>query len=233
MIALHASTIQKSYNNRLILDLDLRFEGTGLHVILGPNGCGKSTLLKLLALLDVPDKGNILLRRNGAVLPQDQMSRHTIVLAPRPEGLFNQTVHKNVHYGLKLRKVPPKECSVRINDVLAAVGLSALSRANALTLSSGEKQRLCMAMAIAVSPEVILLDEPTSSLDPHNVEQIEKIITLMKEEKRMVILVTHNISQARRLADTVTFMGAGGAVSQRSAKQFFLTFDKDGLDGYL
>ncbi len=233
MIAFHASTIQKSYNNRLILDLDLHFEGSGIHVILGANGCGKSTLLRLLALLDVPDKGKILLRKSGVILPQDQSSRHSIVLAPRPDGLFNQTVQKNVHYGLKLRKQPQQERSGRVADVLDAVGLSALSHANALTLSSGEKQRLCMAMSIAVSPEVILLDEPTSSLDPHNVEQIEKIITRMKEEKRMIILVTHNISQARRLADTVTFMGAGGAVSQRPAKEFFSVFDKDGLDGYL
>jgi tungstate transport system ATP-binding protein len=233
MIAIHASTIRKSYNNRLILDLDLRFEGTGLHIILGSNGCGKSTLLKLLALLDVPDKGRILLRKNGELLSHDRTGRHSIVLAPRPDGLFNQTAENNVHYGLKLRKLPQKERSERVREVLAAVGLSALGRANALTLSSGEKQRLCMAMAIAVNPDVILLDEPTSSLDPHNVEQVENIIVRMKEERRMVILVTHNISQARRLADTVTFMGAGGAVSQRPAKEFFSVFDKDGLDGYL
>ncbi len=233
MIAIHAANIQKSYNKRLVLDLDLRFEGTGLHVILGSNGCGKSTLLKLLGLLEVPDEGRVLLRKNGALLPQEQSTRHTIVLAPRPDGLFNQTVRKNVHYGLKLRRLPQKERSARVDEVLAAVGLSALSHANALTLSSGEKQRLCMAMGIAVNPEVILLDEPTSSLDPYNVEQIEKIIIRMKEEQRMIILVTHNISQARRLADTVTFMGAAGAVSQRPAKEFFSTFDKDGLDGYL
>ena len=233
MIVLYASNIQKSFNNRLILDLDLRFDGSGLHVILGPNGCGKSTLLRLLALLDVPDKGKILFSKKGEFLSQEQTDRHSIVLAPRPDGLFNQTVEKNVHYGLKLRKLPQKERSGRVDEVLTAVGLSSLSRAGALTLSSGEKQRLCMAMAIAVGPDVILLDEPTSSLDPHNVEQIEKIIVRMKEEKRMIILVTHNISQARRLADTVTFMGVGKAVFQRPAKEFFSTFDWDGLDGYL
>jgi len=163
MIAFHASNIQKSYKKRLVLDLDLRIEGAGLHVILGPNGCGKSTLLKFLALLDVPDKGSILVRKKGELLSQDRACRHSIVLVPRPDGLFNQTVEKNVHYGLKLRNMPQKGRLKRVHEVLTAVGLSSLSRANALTLSSGEKQRLCMAMAIAVNPDAILLDEPTSS----------------------------------------------------------------------
>ncbi|MCD6390115.1 MAG: hypothetical protein J7L69_11945 [Desulfobulbaceae bacterium] len=86
---------------------------------------------------------------------------------------------------------------------------------------------------MAVKPDVVLLDEPTSSLDPHNVIQVEKIIGRMKEEARMIILVTHNISQAQRLADMVTFMGEDNTVFQSSAADFFSTCRGNGLDGYL
>lgn len=233
MISFHASSIRKSYEKRLILDLDLRFENTGLHVILGANGCGKSTLLKLLALQESPDRGDVLVLEDEQLLKKDQAIRHRIVLAPSPDGLFNHTVRRNAEYGLKLRKVGKSERLQRIDKILEAVGLSALRRANALTLSSGEKQRLCMAMAMAVRPDVILLDEPTSSLDPHNVQQVETIIGEMKRDRRMIILVTHNISQARRLADTVTFMGTDRKVWQSPAGEFFENFDKDGMDGYL
>ncbi len=233
MITFHADNIQKSYNKRLVLDLDLHFEGDQLHVILGPNGSGKTSLLRILALLDEPDRGEVQLTEKGQALPTNHMVRQRIVLAPRPAGLFNHTVKKNVDYGLRLRKVRQPQRSARIDEALEAVGLNHLQQANALSLSSGEKQRLCMAMVMAVKPEVILLDEPTSSLDPQNVRQVEKIIGRMKEEARMIILVTHNISQAKRLADRVTFMAADSSFSQNTAADFFQTFEQNGLDGYI
>ena len=233
MITFHAANIQKSYNKRLVLDLDLHFEGAQLHVILGPNGSGKTSLLKILALLDKPDRGEVLLTEDGQALTINHMARQRIVLAPRPAGLFNHTVKKNVDYGLRLRKVTQPQRSARIHEALEAVGLQHLHHANALSLSSGEKQRLCMAMVMAVKPDVILLDEPTSSLDPQNVRQVEKIIGRMKEEARMIILVTHNISQAKRLADRVTFMAADRSFSQSPAADFFSAFAQNGLDGYI
>ena len=233
MIAFQAVNIQKSYGKRIILDLNLSFAGEHLHVILGPNGCGKTTLLRLLALLDEPDRGEILLVEEGRPLTKDHATKQRIVLVPRPAGLFNYTVSRNVLYGLKLRKVPQRERVELVHEVLEAVGLSHLCQANALTLSSGEKQRLCLAMAMAVKPEVILLDEPTSSLDPHNAQQVEKIIARIKKEARMIILVTHNISQAKRLADTVTFMCHDTSVCQTTAEEFFATSQPNMLDGYL
>ena len=233
MITFHAQNIQKYHDKRLILNLDLHFQRDGLHIILGPNGCGKTSLLRLLALMDTPDNGEILLSENRNKLTHSHATKQSIVLVPKPEGLFNHSVAKNIHYGLKLRKMPKQQRLQRVTEMLEAVDLSHLIDSKALSLSSGEKQRLCMAMAMAVKPEVILLDEPTSSLDPYNVHHIEDIILKMKEEKRMIILVTHNISQAKRLADTVTFMDSNNTVSQSPAKEFFTTFDKSGMDGYL
>lgn len=233
MITLQAANIKKSYGKRIILDLNLSFAGAYLHVILGSNGCGKTTLLRLLALLDKPDSGEILLLEEGRLLTNNHATRQRIVLAPKPSGLFNHTVSKNVIYGLKLRKVPQGQRAELVHEALEAVGLCHLCQANALTLSSGEKQRLCLAMAMAVKPEVILLDEPTSSLDPHNVQQVEKIIGRIKKGARMIILVTHNISQAKRLADTVTFMGQDTTVCQTSAESFFSASHPNTLDRYL
>ncbi len=233
MISFHARNIQKYHNKRLILEMNLHFSGDGLHVILGPNGCGKTSLLRLLALMDTPESGKILLAENEKPLTRNQITKRRIVLAPNPEGLFNLSVTNNIHYGLRLRKIRKQIRLQKVTETLEAVDLSHLKSCNALTLSSGEKQRLCMAMAMAVTPDVILLDEPTSSLDPHNVHQIETIICKMKEEKRMIILVTHNISQARRLADTVTFINSDNTVSQKPAREFFETFARDEVDGYL
>jgi len=223
MIGFHAKNIRKSFGGRIVLDLDLHFSGTGIHIILGSNGCGKSTLLKLLAGLIQPDKGKIV----------PQPGQGAPVLVPKPDGLFNSSVYKNVAYGLKIHKISGMARSERIDDVLQAVSLTHLQKSNALTLSSGEKQRLCMAMALAVQPDVILLDEPTSSLDPHNAAQLEQIILQMRQGEMMVILVTHNISQAKRLADTVTFMNSDTQAAQYSSEAFFKTFDRDGLDGYI
>ena len=157
--------------------------------------------------------------KNGQPLTEDYNTRQRIVLVPRPDGLFSHTVSRNVEYGLKLRKMPKVQRSELIHEALEAVELRHLRQDNALTLSSGEKQRLCLAMA--VKHEIVLLDEPTSSLDPHNVIQVEKNIVRMKEEARIVILVTHNISQARRLADMVTFMGEDNSVFQSIAEISF------------
>ncbi|MCD6390116.1 MAG: ATP-binding cassette domain-containing protein [Desulfobulbaceae bacterium] len=138
MIAFHADNIQKLFAQRLVLDLDLHFEEAQLHVILGPNGSGKTSLLRLLALLDEPDRGEVLLKENGQPLTKDHNTRQRIVLVPRPDGLFNHTVSRNVAYGLKLRKLPKVQRSELIHEALEAVGLRHLRQANALTLSSGE-----------------------------------------------------------------------------------------------
>lgn len=220
MIRVRVSRVKKYYRQRLVLEVDAGFS-SGLCALLGPNGSGKSTLLRLLALVETPERGEIIYSDHGRNLRHDLALARRIVLVPDRKGLFNDTVSNNVAYGLKVRKVPKGSRHRKVEDVLQEVGLWELRQANALGLSTGEAQRLCLAMALAVDPEIILLDEPTSSLDPYNVTMVEAIIARMKARKLLIVMVTHNVFQARRLADQVILLLQGKIVEAADNKSFF------------
>lgn len=125
-------------------------------------------------------------------------------------GAFNTTVFKNVAYGLSIRAVGETELKHKVDSALAAVGLTHKRGHQALTLSSGELQRLGIARAMAIDPEILFLDEPTASVDEENTGIIEKIIlSLKKEGTTTVIITTHDREQAERLADTIIMMRNG------------------------
>ena len=137
-------------------------------------------------------------------------------------GVFNATVFDNVAYGLKIRGFRKKDTADRISWALDNVGLIHKKDHNARSLSSGEAQRLGIARAMVIEPEVLFLDEPTASLDPHSTRINEETIQKMREgDKISVLMVTHNIFQARRLADTVLFMYEGTIIDSGKNKEFF------------
>jgi len=220
-MSLRASGLQKSYNGRVVLEADLEFKEGCLYSILGPNGSGKSTLLKILARLEEPDIGKVSFVKGPGQDTGMDKSQNRPVLVPARKGLFNDTVFRNVSYGLKIRKAATRELHQRAEEVLTAVGLWELRKANALTLSDGEAQRLCLAMAMAIEPEIILIDEPTSSLDPQNTMLVEKLIESMKKNSRLIIMVTHNIFQAKRLSDYAAFLYQGQLLEVTTAGTFF------------
>jgi tungstate transport system ATP-binding protein len=205
------SHITKAYGNRTILkDCSYVFDTTGTSVLMGPNGCGKSTFLRICALLEQQDSGEIAYVDNGTALARDiaLMRRMTLVL-PRT-GVFNTTVFKNVAYGLKLRGLDHTTIERKVNAALDFVGLGPQAGQHARTLSSGETQRLGLARALVLEPEVLFLDEPTASIDQENTEIIESIILTMKKENRsLVIMTTHDRDQAERLADRMLVMRDG------------------------
>jgi tungstate transport system ATP-binding protein len=169
---------------------------------MGPNGSGKSTFLRLCALLEEPDRGLISYVNGGERLEKNTALRRRITLVLPRAGIFNSSVFSNVAFGLKVRGVAKKEITNRVQQCLESFGLADKKRQNALTLSSGESQRLGIARAMVTEPEILFLDEPTASVDQENSEIIEEIILGVKKQGLpRVIMTTHDPRQAERLAD--------------------------------
>ena len=213
--------VQKAYNSRVVLDVDDLAIGRGeVLALVGPSGSGKSTLLRLLNFLEPPTGGVLTFdgRAAGDDLPLSERRRVTAVFQ-RP-ALLRRSVAANIGYGLGLRggKLPPEELAAWLDRL----GLTPLARQPAQRLSAGESQRVAMARALVVRPDVLLLDEPTANLDPYNVSLIERLVA---EEQRAtgmtVVWVTHDIFQARRAADRVAFLLAGRLVEVADAETFF------------
>ncbi len=215
--------VTKQYDGRRVVQveaLDL-WPGEILGLI-GPSGAGKSTLLRLLNFLEPPSNGRI--EFLGVPFKADRpmplsLRRRVTMVFQRPL-LLNRSVRANIAYGLRLRGRTDRTL---VEQALEEVGLTDLARRPARSLSGGEAQRVALARAMVLRPDVLLLDEPTANLDPYNVELIESILRRMNQDQgTAMVLVTHNIFQARRLAHRVALMLNGHIVETTAVEQFFL-----------
>lgn len=190
------------------------FEGKKSFVLMGHNGSGKSTFFRLCALLENPDSGKLNYFSGDRLLLKNMELKRKITLVLPGIGVFNTSVFNNIAYGLKIRKMPKKEIAEKVENALEFAKLSDKRMQNALTLSSGEAQRLGIARAIVIEPEVLFLDEPTAHIDEKNKEVIEDIILKIKKSgKSMVFITTHDISQAERLADVLLSLNNGKIIN--------------------
>ena len=194
------------------VDLAIR-RGSRMFVI-GPNGAGKSTLLRVLHGLVEPTQGT--LRWGDAT----RAPRSQAMVFQRPV-LLRRSAAANVRYALACFGIRGADAAVRTAEVLHAVGLAHLARRSARVLSGGEQQRLALARAWALEPEVLFLDEPTASLDPGATRDVEAIVRDIHARGTTIVMTTHNLAQARRLADEVVYMQAGVATEQTPAEVFF------------
>ncbi len=199
---------------RLIDDLDLIFDKGPLTIILGPNGAGKSLTLRLAHGLLTPTGGRVLWKGGGN-------ARHRQAMVFQRPVLLRRSAVGNIDLALKLRGVPPAEREKRRQKVMVLTGLSELAERQARVLSVGEQQRLALARAWAIRPEVLFLDEPTANLDPTATRAVETIVTAIHESGAKVIMTTHDLAQARRLAEEVVFLHRGRLVERAPAEQFF------------
>jgi len=202
---------------KAILDgVSLRLETGARTVILGPNGAGKSVLLRLCHGLLEPSAGHI---RWGVLDPATARSRQSMVFQ-RPV-LLRRSVAANIEHVLKVKGVARARRLPMVTEALAGAGLASLARQPARTLSGGEQQRLAIARARVTAPDVLLLDEPTSSLDPDATRAVEELIRAIEAAGTKIIMTTHDLGQAHRLADEVLFLNRGRLLEHSPAAEFF------------
>ncbi|MEM3402975.1 MAG: phosphate ABC transporter ATP-binding protein [Nitrososphaeria archaeon] len=223
MIEVH--NIWKSYRNKSVLKgVSFKIEEGKIFCVIGPNGSGKTTILKIIDMLEEPSRGEILfnsvnilsLKENEKVAYRKKMA----MLFQQPT-LYNMKVHENIALGLKIRKFDKTILKQKIQCSLKEVGLLDYADKHAYTLSGGEAQRLCLAMALALEPEVLLLDEPTANLDPANIIIVENIIRNYAKNNGLVIYTTHNMFEAKRLADRIALLVDGSIIEEASTEDFF------------
>ena len=183
--------------------------------LIGPNGSGKTTFLRLAMGLIEPTRGRV----SWGGVEHAPPTRRALMFQ-RPVMLRRSTAG-NLHYALAAAGVPREERSKRCDELLALVGLSGLNERPASKLSGGEQQRLALARALAKEPAVLFLDEPTASLDPAATKAVEDVIRAITARGIKVVIATHDLGQARRLAGEVVLLHRGRVTESALAEQFF------------
>ena len=215
--------VTKCYGTRCVLHIeDLQVRRGEIFAVVGPSGAGKSTLLRLLNFLQVPTKGRIqfLGHSFSSTSPMPLPLRRRVTMVFQRPILLKRSVQANVSYGLRLRG--QRDSGQQVLRALHQVGLDTLVHQPAQTLSGGEAQRVSLARAMVLRPDVLLLDEPTANLDPYNVGLIEDIVRRLNQEQgTTIVLVTHNVFQARRLAHQVGLLLEGKLVEVDKTGAFF------------
>lgn len=185
-------------------------------IILGANGAGKSVLMRLMHGLLRPTSGEIAWREQGA----ERVRRGQAMVFQRPV-MLRRSALANILYALQLARVPAAERERQAMEALREVGLADVANRPARVLSGGEQQRLALARAWALHPEVLFLDEPTANLDPGATREIENVIKAFDASGTKIVMSTHNLGQARRLGDEVLFIHQGRLVERAPMEAFF------------
>jgi len=200
----------------IIAPLTLEIEAGTSTVILGANGAGKSVLMRLMHGLIEPTSGRVA----WADADARRARRQQAMVFQRPV-MLRRSARGNVLFALRAADVAAAECGARADDALREVGLAHLAPNPARVLSGGEQQRLALARAWALHPEVLFLDEPTASLDPRATREIEAIIRAFDAAGSKIVMATHNLAQAMRLGDEVLFLHQGQLVERSPVDTFF------------
>jgi len=217
LLPLRLHEVSFAAGGRTIIDaISLEIEAGRSTVILGANGAGKSVLMRLMHGLLTPTSGRV----EWSAAERAGEPRKQAMVFQRPV-MLRRSARANVAYALKVAGVAKSQRAAQVHDALEGVGLAHLARRPARVLSGGEQQRLALARAGALHPEVLFLDEPTASLDPSATREVEAAIRAFDAAGTKIVMATHNLGQARRLGDEIVFLDQGRLVERAPVEQFF------------
>lgn len=217
LLPLTVAGLRLRLGGRAVLDgIDFCLGPDGITAILGPNGAGKTLLLRALHGLLKPDQGQI--DWNGLCPARARPGQGMVFQRPV---MLRRSVRANICFALRAGRVPRRLRPERIAGALELTGLTCVADIPAPRLSGGEAQRLAIARAWAPRPGVLFLDEPTANLDPAGSREVEALVARVGAGRTRVLLTTHDLGQARRLADEVLFLSAGRLVEHSPAQRFF------------
>ncbi len=229
--------VKKTFGTRTVLSIDsLEIREGLIYALLGPNGAGKTTLIDILGFLDSPTSGHV--RFEGTLVNYSkkhlkQFRRNVVVVSQRPV-LFTTSVYKNMEFGLKIRGFPSKMRRSIIEKSLEMVGMKHLINAPAVKLSGGETQRVVLARALALSPRIIICDEPTASVDMESQIVLMNLLRKISQEKGItIILSSHDRLQTSLLAHHTLFLDHGRLFDGAYENMFDLHFLKQDQDRYI
>ncbi len=231
-LALEGVTFEAARRD-LIKDMTVRLEAGKRSVIVGPNGAGKSLLLRLCHGLLTPSRGRVRWLGPGAANGGSEAAQRRQAMVFQRPVMLRRSVSANVDYGLKLRNVPKAERAAQIEEVLERTGLRSRADASARLLSFGEQQRLAVARAWALKPQILFLDEPTASLDPAATHDFEAVVEAIHQAGTKIVMTTHDLGQAQRLADEVLFLFRGRLLEHAPAERFFAGPENDLAQAFL
>lgn len=225
------SGLTKVYGSRCVVDIaQLELQQRKIYALLGPNGAGKTTLMNMLAFLDAPSSGQILFKGRPVQFSELELQplRRQVVMVDQNPILFSTSVYKNIEFGLKIRGIGKPERTRLIDETLEMVGMRSFALAEAHRLSGGETQRVALARALALSPEVLLCDEPTANVDVQNQAIIIDLLQRINASKKItVIFTTHDRSQATMLAQDTLLLDDGGLIDTGYDNLFAATVSRD------
>ena len=228
-MAINFKNISKSYGDHLVLDnINTSFKEGQTTVIVGSSGCGKSTLLRCINLLEIPQSGTLEVDDRSVNFKERLSSKELLEIRKKTGMVFQSfnlfphlTALQNVTEAPIYVQKDKNEAIKEAKELLAKVGLSHKEDTYPNRLSGGQAQRVAIARALAVNPYFLLLDEPTSALDPELEAEVLKVILSLAKEKKSMIIVTHNMNFARKIADRILFLDKGVIAFDGLVDEFF------------